>query len=461
MTRTLRLGLGIVLAASTWLFAGAATSSTAAESGPDPVVKVFVEYGDPAVSVLPGHRARVSFMGRRGDIVRLSGFGHANGTRIALRTAGREVRARWGEFYRLGADRRYSFAVRVPSSHIYSSQLLLEKLTLRTLTRDGRPVTFNNTRRGFRPAVSFDLTAGKRTMIITPAYGATVLNGHHEQLVYGDPILEVGQRLASARGDWFHQGLPLRAGKVIVLAGRSGTVRAIGSDIVPVTLDGALGAVPASRSSREVALRFPAASGQLVHLSGVLTTTRVSPTMYGPTQAITRAPVGEVWRVAETGIQTISLFPTPETRFDAGAALVTRIGSMTAGGPALTFSVPEPGRWVYADVDGGYVPTLTATRSTFAPGVAWSASITDWTSANCLMPQGPNGCGEQGGATVSESAPEASSYFSLDTSSIGAFVFLQVPPGATGSVDLQVTKRSPLSAPRAPAPSARRTGPTR
>lgn len=462
MTRTLRLGLGIVLAASTWLFAGAATSSTAAESGPDSVVKAFVAYGDPALFVPPRHPARLSFRGHRGDIVSLSGAAGA----YTLRSRGRIVHETWstrgfGDHYRLRADRRYTFVVRPSLTDPGATQRLqLEKLALRKVSRDGAPVRFGPNRRGFVSAVSFDLDRGERTMITTPGYGAMVFTEHEAQLVYGDPILEVGQRLGTARGDWYHQGPLMEPGEVIVLIGRKGSVGAVGSAIVPVTPDGPFVAVEASDSTREVALRFLAEVGQLVHLTGVPTGTGVSPTMYGPTQPVTHAAQGLVWRVTEAGMQTIGLFPEPQRRLDAGVALVTRIGSMTAGGSALRFSPPEPGRWVYADVDGGYPPTLTATGSTFAPGVGWSASITDPTSHNCLMPRGPNGCGEQGGATVSESAPEASSYFSLDTS-IGAFVFLQVPPGATGSVDLQVTKRAPLTAPPGPAPSARQSDPTR
>lgn len=440
MTRIVGLGLGIVLAASICVpTRGATADSTMAEPVREPAVRIFVEYGDPPVKLKPGQRARLSFEGRRGDIVRLTGFGHANGTLVALRTAGREVRAKWGDYYRLGADRRYSFAVRVPSDHVYSSRLLLEKLELRTLTRNGRPVRFDKTRRGFRPAVSFDLTAGKRTMITTPAYGATVLTGHHEQLVYGDPIFEVGQRLASARGDGFG-GSPLRPGEVIVLAGRSGTVRAIDSEVVPVTLDGASATVKAGRSSQEVAVRFSASAGQLVRLSSVPATALVSPTMYGPTQTISSAG-GIIWRVAEEGVQTVSVFPEPGTGVDVRVATVTRIGSMTADGPALRFAAREPGRWVYADVNGGYVPALTATESMFTPGVAWSATLTPRSGHNCLMPQGPNGCGEQAGGTVTETSPQAQSYFPLDPA--GGFVILEVPPGASGSVDLQVTKRVP------------------
>jgi hypothetical protein len=439
MSRTLRLALVIVLAASTLLCAGATTSVTAAESARDPVVKAFVEYGDPAVSVPPGHRAKLSFVGRRGDIVHLSGAIGAE----TLRSAGRKVSETWPGYYRLRADRRYTLSVRTSETDPdYTQLLLLEKLVVRPLERDGRAVTFGSKRRGFVAAVSFDLKPRERTMITTPAYGSRVFTAHGEQLVYGDPILEVGQRLATARGDWYHLGLPLRAGEVIVLVGRKGTVRAIGSEIVRVPLDGALAAVKASRSPREVALRFSAASGQLVHLSGVPTTTRVSPTMYGPSHVTTRAAAGSVWRVTDAGIQTLGLFPEPGTQLDVGAAVVTRIGSMTADGPAFTFSPPEPGRWVYADVDGGYIPTLTATGSTFAPGVPWSASVTEPTSHNCLMPHGPNGCGEQGGATVTETTPQASSYFPLPPST-GSFVFLRVPPGVSGSVDLQVTKWVP------------------
>jgi len=438
MSRTVRLGLGVVLAASICLFGGA-TTGTAAESMRDPVVRAFVEYGDPPVSLAPGQRARVSFQGRRGDIVRLSG---AVGP-YTLRSAGREVRETWPGYYRLRADRRYTFSIRPSTTDPdYTQRLLLEKLAVRPLARDGRAVTFGTKRRGFVPAVSFNLKPHERTMITTPGYGSKVFTADGEQVVYGDPILEVGQRLASARGDWYHDPLPLRAGEVIILAGRKGTVRAIGSEIVPVALDGALAAVRSRQTEREVALRFPAAAGQLVHLSGVPTTTRVSPTMYGPTQAITRAPTGFVWRVSEGGIQTISLFPSADTHFDAGAAVVTRIGSMTADGPALTFSPPEPGRWVYADVDGGYIPTLTATASTFAAGAPWSASVTEPSAHNCLMPYGPNGCGEQGAATVTDTTPRASSIFPLPPSS-GSFVFLRVPPGTGGSVDLQVTKWAP------------------
>jgi hypothetical protein len=440
MTRILRLGLGIVFAASVCLPAVATARSTAAEPPRDPVVKVFVEYGDPPVTAESGQHVRISFAGRRGDIVNLRGVTNDYGDHVALRSAGREVSATWGDgYYRLRATRRHTFSVHLSSDDLAPSTLLLEKLVLRSLTRDGAPRWFSK-RRGFVPAVSFDLKPNERTMIRTPGYSSYVLADHEEKFIYGDPILEVGQGLASARGDSYDIGSPLSAGEVIVLAGRKGTVQALGSDIVPVALDGAVARVPARLASREVALRFPATAGQLVHLSGVPDSTQVSPTMYGSLTSTMHANGGRVWRVVETGVQTIGLFPAVGTPVSVGAASVTRIGSMAAGGPALTFTVPEPGRWVYADVDFGYFPILTASGSTFAPGVPWSATVTEALRHSCLDPLGPLGCGEQGVATVSETTPQASNYFGLSSES---FVFLAVPPGISGSVDLQVTKRLP------------------
>jgi hypothetical protein len=438
MSRRLRPSIAMVVAASTLLCAGATATATATatESVGHPVVKAFVEYGDPAVSVPPRHRARLSFQGQRGDIVHLSG---ALGDNTTLRTSGRRLRVTWPgypDYYRLGADRRYTFSVRPSETDAGTQFFLLEELVVRTLSRD-HAVTFGPKRRGFVPAVSFELEPRGRTMITTPAYGSTVLTGHKAQLVYGDPILEAGQRLTTARGDSVYGSSPLRAGRVIVLTGNHGTVRAIHSDITPVTLEGAPTRVDSIRRPHEVALRFSAEAGQLVYLRGV-PPTQVSPTMFGATLEIQRAPVGLVWQVAETGTHTVSLFPASGTHFDVGLALVTRIGSMTAGGPAMTFYPPQPGRWVYADVDGGYVPTLTASASTFGTGVPWSASVTTPHSGNCLMPQGPLGCGDVAYATVTEATAQSSGYVALP--STGSFVILQVPPGATGSVDLQVTK---------------------
>ncbi|MEO5663779.1 MAG: hypothetical protein ABIR39_10890 [Nocardioides sp.] len=440
MTRIMRLGLGIVLAAALCLAAGATSSGSAAGVARDPVVRAFVAYGDPPVSLPPGHRLRLSFTGQRGDIVHLGG---ALPEQTTLWSSGRRVRETWsgyyGGYYRLPADRRYTFGFHARPDDSSRNLLQLEKLRVRRLARDGRAVTSGPRRDGFIPAVSLDLQPDQRSMVTTPAYGATVLAGSTAQHVWGDPVLEVGQRLTSALGDG-SGGSALTAGTAIVLTGR-GTVRAVSSTIVDVTLDGALADVPVTRASGEVALRFPAASGQLVHLVGVPDPTRVSPALQGPTGSTWESATGGVWQVVETGMQTISLFPGSRAGLRVGTAVVQRIGSMRAGDPALRFTVQEPGRWLYADVDGGFVPVLTATGSTFAADSPWSASVTDPTSHNCLMPQGPLGCGEQGAATVTETAPQAESYFPLDPA--GGFVILEVPPGASGSVDLQVTKRVP------------------
>jgi hypothetical protein len=422
------------------------TSATAAAPAPRPgVVKEHVHYGSKAVEVPKGKRAVISFDGRRGDVVSLSGVAPE---RLTLFRKGHRVRQTWinGGYYRLPRTARFAFRVRAVK---YASQALgLLKARVHRVEVDGKAVTTPRTRRGYVDLAAVRLRAGDRV---------TVDDGRDDNRLYlpdGRYATGWGQHLLLRPGfgirvtdDNWPIGREVVAGTTLVRVASGHRVTAASAVEVSARPDGEpVSLSPARRAQREYVFTFDAGTDDLVYLEP---TSGPSVTSYTTlldrwTSKPVDSPISQVDPVSPSfvlptagthEISTVSDALGRATSAQVRLRKGIRVADLTPDGAAVGFTFDGSGTRVYS-LATAIGQRLESTATDLGAGEAWMAELSPRDPSSCSPdPYGPLGCGDNGYAFVSDTRPAGSSN---GLNMAGPVVVATPGAGTTGTVSIRL-----------------------
>ena len=449
MSRTRSLAAAVALACLTSPLVtppAAATTPVAARSG---VVKKHVDYGSKAVKVAKGKRAVISFDGRRGDIVSLSGVATAQ---LRLYRKGHRVPQTWrnGGYYRLPRTARFAFRVRAAT---YGSQRLgLVKARVHRVEVDGRAVTMPRKRRGYVDLAAVRLSDGDRV---------TVDDGRQDNRLYFPDgryasywgqhlLLRPGYDLRVSDDDWPIGGEVVRGTTLVrVLSGHRVTVASAVE--VAAQPDGAPVALSAERrAQREYVFTFDGGADDLVYLdptSGPGITSYTTLLDRWTTKPVD-SPLSQVEPVSPSFVLPSAGTHEISTVSDALGGPVSatlrlrkgiRVANLAPDGPAVDFTFDGSGTRVYA-LATTIGQRLESTTTDLAAGETWIAEMSPRDPWSCgADPYGPLGCADNGYAFVSDTRPGGSSNgLNLE----GPVVIARPAAGTTGTVSIRLLSKA-------------------
>ncbi|KRF36648.1 hypothetical protein [Nocardioides sp. Soil805] len=439
--------LGVPAGAVTTPGPATGVAATAGPAGAGPVKRVSVAYGDGPVSVdRRGQRVRISFRGRRGDVVSLDTGARdgLTGSRTRLLRGDRSLEPTWPFVWRLRGNGVHTFSFRAAPGDSPGRLLQLVKGRVHRLEVDGWAFTPTGQRPGFVDYALVRVPRGDRVLLASGEYGQDVLtpDGGRHRMYGGSMLLEPGLPVRTTAGDTTIS--PLAPGRVLVTVKEPRPVRALRSVVIPADLDGRPVRIEPDGSGREQVLVFEASGDQLVHpqLSGARSRGRPSLSDPASNDIASFGHGRTAYFLDDPVTYRLSYFPTSRTPFTVQLQTALRVPDLVLDAPPATFTVTSPGRLVWAHSSAG-IARLTATDLAFTSlsgrAVAWSASTSNPQAGTCLPGPGePVGCGEQSTITVSPERLSATSDLGYPLTERSITV-LSVPGGATGSVTLQLT----------------------
>jgi hypothetical protein len=409
------------------------------------VVRKHVDYGSKAVRVAQGKRAVISFDGRRGDIVSLSGVAPAQ---LRLFRKGHRVPQTWvnGGYYRLPRTARFSFRVRADE---HGSQTLgLVKARVHRLEVDGKAVTTPRTRRGYVDLAAVRLRGGDRV---------TVDDGRDDNRLYLPDrryasgwgrhlLLRPGHDLRVSDDDW-PIGREVVTGTTLVRVASGHRVTAASAVEVAVRPNGTGAPLPPERrAQREYVFTFDGGVDDLVYLES-----QTGPSVTGYATLLDRwtttpvdSPVSQVEPVSPAfvlptaGTHEISTVSDALGRGTSATVRLRtgiRVADLTPDGPAVDFTLDGSGTRVYA-LATAIGQRLESTSSDLGAGETWIAELSPRDPWSCgADPYGPLGCGDNGYAFVSDTRPAGSSN---GLNMEGPVVVATPAAGTTGTVSIRL-----------------------
>lgn len=426
----------------------------------------MVKLGHKPVRATTAHKVRLTFEGRKGQLVNLARVDAAEqcGGRI-LRRGGKTVKP-WAQgYWRLPRTASYT-AINKPCRNQEKARV---RLQVRKVVRQDRlttddPVTSGRSARvthliPFRVLADerAHLGGGGRLALIRPDRSTTrdVAPGHLGFAVPGASGAS-GVDVASLIGRWFVEVEPRTEVSL-----STSTVRT-------VAVDGSPTIVPAGRYAR---LSFTGTAGQWVYAEITSATTGQAAyqhRMYNVGPAEQSSPVEYflpavqvecpgstpgscmVTQLPAAGTYVVSLpiSPGDDTDVSVRVRSAARALPATVDGPAVSYAVTTPGRWVVGDLPE--VPKDAAGGSGATITLANVSMLVDW-RVRAVSGYGPCNPGLFDDCFAIDATPNAftlsparpTSPLPFDAFANPAVAVLAVPPGATGSLDLTVTKDAP------------------
>ncbi|WP_416954815.1 hypothetical protein ACNKF0_21600 [Nocardioides sp. T5] len=423
-----------------------------------------VKLGHKPVRATTAHKVRLTFKGRKGQLLNLARVDATEqcGGRV-LRRGGKVVKP-WAQgYWRLPRTGAYT-AINKPCRNQDKTKIRLQvrKVVREDRLLDGASVAVGRSTRvthlvPFRVGVDerVSLGGGGRLALIRPDRSTT------RDVAPGEPGFAVpdasgasGVDAASRSGRYFVEVEP---GTRVSLAAT--TVRTVG-------VDGPATVVPAGRYAR---LSFTGTAGQWVYAEITSATTgqpayqhrlyNVAPAgQSGPAEYFLPAVPVEcpgspgsclVTQLPAAGSYVVSLPITPGDTTDVSVRVrsAARALPATVDGPAVTYTVPTPGQWVVGELpelprqeSGGSGATVTLSNATGPLGDWRARTVSGYGPCNpsvdmvrCFGIHEPPNAFTMSPTTLTSPAP-------WDAFANASVAILAVPPGATGSLDLSVTR---------------------
>lgn len=441
-TRTLVAAVALTCLASPLV---ASVPAPAAPARQAPAVERHVDYGDRAVNVPRGRRAVISFDGRRGDIVSLSGLTPAQ---LKLFRATHRVPQSWrdGGYFRLPRTATYEFRVRADKRN--SRRLGLVKARVHEVEVDGRAVTVPRKRRGYVDLAAVRLEAGDRVTVDDGrADNRLFLPGGRYVSGWGQHLLLRPGHAIRVDDDNYPIGGDAVTGTTLVrvLSGH----RVTAASAVEVTLrpDGSPATISAARrAQREHVFSFDAAADDLVYLEPVSGphVTNYSSLLDRWTDSPVDSPLSQVEPVSPSfllpgaGTHEISTVSERVGRSVSAAVRLrkgVRVAALQPDGPAVEFTFDGSGTRVYS-LGGAVGQRLESTTAGLAAGETWIIEMSPRDPWSCgADPYGPLGCADNGYAFVSGTRPAGNN----NGLQLGDPVVVAAPaPGTTGTVSVRL-----------------------
>ncbi|PKH42129.1 hypothetical protein SAMN05192575_107185 [Nocardioides alpinus] len=418
-----------------------------------------VKLGHKPVRATTATKVRLTFKGRKGQLVHLARVDAADecGGRT-LRSGGKTVKP-WAQgYWRLPRTATYT-AINKPCR---TGEKTSVKLQVRRVVREDRLLE----------DAPIDVGANQRVTHLVPF---RVLDGERAGLSGTDRIAlirpdrsitrdvapdQTGFTVGSGTGAVGHD-VPSPAGRYFLEVAPRAQVSLFVTMLRTVSVDGAPVVVPAGRYAR---LAFTGQAGQWIYPELTVATTGASATSHRLTNVVTPSdeflPAVSVpcpgatcaatgvtqLPVSGTYVVSVPISPGDDVAVSVRVRSALRAAPATVDGPPVSLTATSPGQWVVSDLpelprdaSGGSGVTMTASNA--------SPSLTDW-RVRAVSGYGPcnpglfNDCFDIHGApnAFTLSPTTLSSPVPWDTFAHQAVAVLAVPPGVTGSLDLALTR---------------------
>lgn len=420
-----------------------------------------VRLGHTPVRATTADKVRLTFKGRKGQLVNLARIDASEqcGSRV-LRRGGKTVKP-WAQgYWRLPRTGTYT-AINKPCRKQETTRVRLQvrKVVREDRLTDTTPVTAGRSTR-VTHLVPFRVGADERVAVagnegrlalIRPDRSVTrdIDDGGIPYTVTDHPGPVAGE-VPSPRGRYFLEVAPKARTSLFV------------TSVVAVAVDGPPVVVEAGRYARLV---LAGTAGQWVYAEITSATTgqaayhhRMYNLVVPPEAFLPSVPVEcpgsapgscMVTQLPATGTYVVSvpISPGDDTDVSVRVRSAARALPATIGGPAVTYNVGSPGQWVVGDLPEVPQDASGGSGATITVG---NATLPDW-RVRAVSGYGPCNPGLFDQCFTVSTPPNEftlspsrlTSPLPFDAFANPAVAVLAVPPGATGSLDLSVTKDAP------------------